>query len=374
MLGRTRSELLKRDFDLLVAEQDRETVYLHRKEVLQRSAAGQCELRLLRADGPPFWARLQSMVVQGSGEETIFLTALTDITEAKRLQAQLSLADRLASMGLLAAGVAHEINNPLTYILYNLQNVTEELSRWHAALARMFAQHEPRQLASLGGPAGMEVLAERASEALDGVQRIRSISRALGAFSRVEEADRVPVNLRHVIEDACTMARNEIKYRARLVVDLPTTPAVCASHGMLCQVFLNLLVNAAHAIDEGEAEHNAIRVRTYVDADHVVAEVGDTGKGIPAQHHDQIFEPFFSTKPIGSGAGLGLSISKKIVADFGGTISFETQERLGTTFRIRLPIAHGDEAEQGGLPLKIPRASPKRSAVVSSRWMTSPPS
>jgi CheY-like chemotaxis protein len=143
--------------------------------------------------------------------------------------------------------------------------------------------------------------------------------------------------LRHVAEQAITLAFNEIKYRARLVKDLGPVPMVLGSDGKLAQVFLNLLINAAHAIGEGHVEENQIQVRTWAEGDHVFAEVSDTGQGIAPEHQARVFEPFFTTKGVGVGTGLGLSICKNIVSGFGGEISFSSEIGKGTRFLIRLP-------------------------------------
>jgi signal transduction histidine kinase len=273
-----------------------------------------------------------------------------DIVQKKRLEAQLAQADRLSSMGMLAAGVAHEINNPLAYILCNLQSLGEDMPRLLDALRR-FQWRLSDKLSGdildelLGAdaeefnPAMLDDIQDRLKDALEGTYRIRNVSRSLGAFSRVEKDKLVLINLVHVIEVALNMAFNEIKYRARLVKDYSRNlPLVFGSEGRLGQVFLNLLINATHAIDEGDIQNNEIRVSTWVENGWVFAQVRDTGSGIASENIDKLFEPFFTTKKIGVGSGLGLAISKDIVEGYGGSIEVESEVGKGSCFTIRLPV------------------------------------
>ena len=278
--------------------------------------------------------------------------ALHDIESERRrreMEAQLAQADRLSSMGMLAAGVAHEINNPLAYVLYNLESLADDLPELLAAVrrfrARMVDRLGPEIVGDVAGdadrqmnPALLNDVRARLDDAFEGARRIRDIARGLGTFSRVERDQLVPVDLMHVIEAALNMCFNEIKYRARVVKDYGRVPTVLASEGRLSQVFLNLLINAAHAIDEGDAERNQIRVRTWAEDEAVCAEVADSGKGIAPEHLDRLFEPFFTTKEIGVGSGLGLPISKGIIEGYGGTIRVDSQPGRGTRFTIRLPL------------------------------------
>jgi CheY-like chemotaxis protein len=186
----------------------------------------------------------------------------------------------------------------------------------------------------------MRGLAERMEEAQDGARRVRAIVQDLKTFARVEEDIRLPVALNETIDRATNMAWNQIKYRARLVKDYGEIPMVFASEGRLAQVFLNLLVNAAQSLDDmGGTRTHEVRVRTWAEGDHVFVEVRDTGRGIPPHHLEQVFDPFFSTKPKGEGSGLGLPICKNIVQSFGGDISVSSRVDKGTSFTVCLPVA-----------------------------------
>ncbi len=322
------------------------------------------EIEIQHLDGSLRTVLWNSGVILGTDGKTPVATIAhgNDITERKRaehdrrqLQMQLAQSDRLASMGMLAAGVAHEINNPLTFILYNLESLSEDVPRiaTHLAEARnaLVDRLGEAGLRNLLG-ANIEVLdaavftdfEERFRDALAGSLRIKDIARGLGTFARVEKDKLVPVDLRFAIESALTIVFNEIKYRARVVKDLNATSPVLGSDGRFSQVFLNLLVNAAHAIKEGNVEQNKIQIRTWQEGDSVFAEVADTGCGIASEHLERIFDPFFTTKPVGVGSGLGLNITKNIIASYGGTITVKSKVQEGTRFLIQLPAANTSAA------------------------------
>jgi PAS domain S-box-containing protein len=316
------------------------------------------ELEQINRDGSTLWTEVNaSFLRDGEGRPVGIMGVSRDVTEKRRMQASLSQADRLANMGMLAAGVAHEINNPLSYVLYNIESlavdlprIEEQVTRWHAELAKRFGAEAVaaalRDDEGVFQPAMFSDVKERLREALSGADRVKTIVRGLGTFSRVERTEVVPTDVRPPVEHAVNMARNEIRYRARLVTQLDITPQVLASDGKIAQVVLNLLVNAAQAIDEGGADRNEIHVRTWSERDCVFIEVRDTGRGIPRAHLDRIFEPFFTTKPVGVGSGLGLSICRKIIEDFGGEIAVTSEVGIGTTFTVRLP-ALAEEPEPG---------------------------
>jgi PAS domain S-box-containing protein len=336
-----------------------------RVEAYRQAATDQyeSEFRLRSKEGAYRWIHSRARVAERDveGRAQLMIGADQDITEQRLLQLSLAQSDRLASMGLLAAGVAHEINNPLAYIVYNLESSVEDLSGLCAALSRP-ARTPPDGPDTLGGrsglglpePAAFEDVMGRLREALGGAHRIRDIARGLGTFSRIEQDERRPVDLKYAIECAVNMAYNEIKYRARLVKDYGKLPPIMASDGRLSQVFLNLLINAAHAIPEGDIENHRIGIRTWVEGDWACAEVRDTGEGIASEQLDRIFEPFFTTKHEGMGSGLGLTICRKIVTDYGGEISASSELGSGTRFRVRFPIPRDEPLPATGQPQQAP--------------------
>jgi two-component system cell cycle sensor histidine kinase/response regulator CckA len=304
------------------------------------------------------------------GGQTVLQATVRDETDKAKLQARAAQADRLASIGMVAASVAHEVNNPLAYVLYNLDSLTEELPRLAALVQRCSAELEQRvgaeQFAAIVGPgrellqkAALDDMVSRCAEALSGIRRIREVSRALGTFERIGRTDHSRVDVNRAVEQAAGMAQNQIKFRARLVKQLGSVPDVMASEGKLTQVFLNLLVNAAQAIDEGNAANHQIVIRTSTESHGgVLAEVVDSGSGIAAENLERIFEPFFTTKPIGEGSGLGLSICRNIITEFGGTMSVQSAPGRSTTFSIHLPQIAVAKPPPERVPSRPLRATP----------------
>ncbi len=287
-------------------------------------------------------------------QRTKFLEAVASIvaTALGRLtyESQLAQAERLSSVGLLAAGVAHEIKNPLALALTTVEWLAEGLppiieqgrtlrGRLVEELGAERANTLLSDLAELRNDELLQDLSQCTKDALHGMQRVRSIVRDLGTFSRADEAQLTPVLLSEVLERSVNLSYHEIKYRAHVTRDLQETPPVLAHEGRLAQVFLNLLVNAAHAIDKGDPEGNEILVRVWHDSDEVFAEVRDTGKGINPTDLPYVFEPFFTTKDRGVGTGLGLYISNNIVTSMGGRLDVESTVGRGTRFVLCLPVA-----------------------------------
>jgi len=241
--------------------------------------------------------------------------------ERRLMQQQLLLADRLSSVGMLAAGIAHEINNPLAYVLGNLDFAVEQL-----------APGRPLQ------DADMAEVVLALGQAREGAARMGHITRDLKVFCRNDpEAGHSPVNVRRVMESAIRIAWNQIRHRARLTRSFERVPVVNGDEHRLGQVFLNLLVNAAQAFSDDRVERNEIVVAIRVEAGQVLVEVQDNGKGMSHEQHARAFEAFFTTKPPGVGSGIGLSICRSIVTDMGGEIACESNRGSGTTFRVQLP-------------------------------------
>jgi two-component system cell cycle sensor histidine kinase/response regulator CckA len=289
--------------------------------------------RALAGDPNFFVAEIGSVVYEAhvepmrnpAGEIVGAIAVATDVTDRHRMQAQLSRTERLASLGMLAAGVAHEVNNPLSFVLGNLELMQQDVARASGQAS--------------GGALGE--FAERVRDARTGAERVRAIVAELRAFSRVQEQAERPVDVRAAIHSALAMTNNEIRHRARLALDLADLPNVMADEGRLEQVLINLLINAAQAIPEGDADANEIRVVASPDPNGVRIEVHDTGRGIAPDLLHKIFEPFYTTKAVGAGTGLGLAICHTIVAALGGRIDIESAPGRGTTARVVLPAVSG---------------------------------
>jgi signal transduction histidine kinase len=257
--------------------------------------------------------------------------------ERARIRERLIISERMASAGMLAAGVAHEINNPLAIAVLSLDHTTDAIGRIAEQASELKARGS-RAAATILRP--LSELEEPLSDLREALVRVRDIVRDVKLFSRPEDERPATVDVRCVADSSARMSRNEIKHRARLVKDYRDVPFVQANESRLGQVFLNLLVNAAQSVPEGRADQNEIRVATRTGADgSAIVEVADTGSGIAKENLARIFDPFFTTKPVGVGTGLGLAICHGIVIELGGRIEVESEEGRGSLFRVVLPAA-----------------------------------
>jgi PAS domain S-box-containing protein len=282
------------------------------------------EYRVLRPDGTI--RQLQAGAVQHVEFEGVMsrLVVLRDVTEHHRLRDQLAMSERMALLGRLAAGVAHEINNPLAYAHTSIE----------VAL---------REVAGLRDPLRTTKLDEALVRAREGTERVRGIVRDMKIFTRVDGETIEAVDLAEVLDSTLALAANAIAPRARVIRSYGAAPRARATRGRLGQLFLNLVLNAVDAIPDGNPDRHEIRVTLTSDATgRPVVEIADTGVGIAAGLHGQVFDPFFTTKGVGAGTGLGLSICHGIVTQFGGEISFDSTLGNGATFRVALPAADGD--------------------------------
>jgi PAS domain S-box-containing protein len=280
---------------------------------------------------------------QGRSCELVLAHDVSERVEAEQrleeLRAQLAVSDRMASIGTLAAGVAHEINNPLTWILANLTFAVEALAE--------------------GTDPDLGAVREALAEAGDGARRVRTIVRDLRGFSRADDEKLGPVDLARDAAATLNLAANELTHRARAVVSLAGLPPVLGNEARLGQVLLNLVVNAIHAIPEGDVAGNEIRIAGSVTGDRVALTVSDTGSGVDPALADRIFEPFFTTKPLGEGTGLGLWVCRRIAQSLGGTLELQPAREQGAAFRLVLPMAP--------TLAEAPRAAPPARAPVGRR-------
>ena len=305
------------------------------------------DYRVRHQDGRWLITEVHSMPIQWQGRPAI-LGFARDITARKEMEARLMRADRLAALGTLLAGIAHEMNNPLSYVTLAIEEMAEALAADDGDL--------PQVKELLGDVRG-------------GVQRVASIVRQLRATSRPESEERGPVDLTAVIESALRVAQNQIRHRARLAVEREQLPPLEGNAQRLEQVFLNLLVNATQALPDGRPD-NEIRVRLHrAGEDQVVVEVRDNGPGIAPEVLPRIFDPFFTTKNVGVGMGLGLSICHGIVTDHGGSMTVDPQlPGGGACFRVTLPVrkrlAEAAPAAPQLLPAPAPATGRRRVLVI----------
>ncbi len=286
-------------------------------------------------------------IVDAKGNILGQVVVFRDITERRRLEQRLAVSERMAAIGTMAAGMSHEINNPLAYVLANVGVGVEVTSELERGLERV----------KVAGGASVEIddllqsvvdLRVALSEAHEGAERVRKIVHDLNKFSRTEEQKSTVLDLPDVIDSAIKMTAHQVRHHAQLRKEYGTTPFVAASEGPLVQLFTNLLVNAAQAIAEGNADTELIRVVTYSDdAGRAVVEIHDTGTGITKENLRRLFDPFFTTKPIGAGMGLGLSISHAVVVALGGEITVESEVGRGSMFRVTLPAVTAKRVAEG---------------------------
>ncbi len=272
------------------------------------------------------------------------LAVSNDVSEMRKLQARTIQADRVMALGTLAASVAHEINNPLTYVLSYLEELESSLAELGATNA-----------------------AERARAALgpvrNGVERIATITRDLRTFSRPDDVGLVPIDVGTVVESVLKLLGKEIEARARLELSVGSTPPVIGNEARLVQVILNLVMNAIQALPQGAPSEHRISVSVYEEDARVIVEVSDSGPGVAPEDRERIFDPFVTTKPIGVGTGLGLFVCRNVVQGLGGEVTVGERPGGGARFRVSLPA--GEEAPRSAAtPEKAPPVRRARVLIV----------
>jgi PAS domain S-box-containing protein len=314
-------ELCARPLDQLVVAEDLPLMFDRMRRVREGEKVYPSEYRAARKDGSVAIVEIHSVAIEYEGQPAL-LALGRDAGERRRLQAELMRTDRMATIGLLAASVAHEINNPLTYVLLALRRLRlriEELVPDGAARAEALGLLD---------------------EAREGGDRVVEIVRELLQYARAEPASSPPteVDVTAALEAAVRLAGSALAQRAQVVRDYHDVPRIRAHDARLTQVFLNLVVNAAQSFESADHDRNQVRlsVRAKAEPREVIVEIADNGPGIPQEHLAHIFDPFFTTK-LATGTGLGLTVSRSIIEGYGGTIEAETSG-AGTVLRVRLAI------------------------------------
>jgi len=289
-----------------------------------------------------------------------------DVTARKQLEVELRHSQKLEAVGGLASGIAHELNTPIQFVGDNthflqdaFRDLAQVLEKYHQLRDATANGAVPPALldevAQAEAAADLDYLRQEIPKALeqslDGVTRVATIVRAMKEFAHPDRSEKMATDLNKSLESTLIVARNEIKYVANTETDFGELPLVLCHGGDLNQVFLNLLVNAAHAIKDvikDSGKRGLIRIQTRQEGDEVLISIGDTGSGIPENIRDKIFEPFFTTKGVGRGTGQGLAIARSIAVDkHGGSLTFDTEVGLGTTFHIRLPVGPNAAMKEG---------------------------
>ncbi|MFZ0799643.1 MAG: CHASE domain-containing protein [Terriglobales bacterium] len=294
-----------------------------------------------------------------------YLAIAQDVTERNRLEIDLRHAQKLEAVGSLAAGIAHEINTPIQFVGDNTRflrdafaDLTEILEKYHhlrdAAASGGAGQELAEEVARAEKAADIDYVVTEIPKAieqsLDGVMRVATLVRAMKVFAHPDRKEKAATDINEALLSTLTVARNELKYVANVETELGDLPMVVCNIGELNQVFLNLLVNAAHAIGaakKGTDEKGLIRVRTSLEEGAVLISIADTGSGIPEDIRDKVFDPFFTTKESGKGTGQGLAIARSVVVDrHGGRLTFASEVGKGTTFYVHLPLNETKPVEE----------------------------
>jgi len=376
--GFRREDLIGKSIDTLNRRMGRDSTILEVNDALRAGNNFRYEDEVTRPDGSKFWLGVSIWPLRdASGHLTHSVSIGADITakrheilkkqelqdklveemkERARVVIELQLAQKLESVGRLAAGIAHEINTPIQYVgdgVYFLRSAYEDfiqmIDGWRNAIDALpdGAAHGALRLAvdELWKKHDVEFLRAEIPKALErtseGVERVTNIVKAMKEFAHPDTNEQSPADLNHAIRTTLLVASNEYKYFAKVHTEFAELPAVVCNIGELNQVFLNLIVNAAHAIHDSGRDMSTgeIRISTAASGDVVVIRVGDNGCGIPAENLSKLYDPFFTTKEVGRGTGQGLAITHSIVVDkHGGDVDVRSRVGTGTEFTLRLPI------------------------------------
>jgi PAS domain S-box-containing protein len=294
------------------------------------------ECELVTDAGRTVPVAVSSSLVRDRQENRIgWVAVVRDLREVAALRRNLAISGRLAAVGELAAGIAHEINNPIAFIQSNLLQLREH---WRTVQKLQSGRGEAVPLEEI-----LDEAEELVDESLDGVERVASIVRDVRGFSHAGRSEREFADLNEILESTLRMAAPQFRQRVHVKRELGEVPLVWCNPQQLKQVFLNLIVNAAHAVGES----GVIRVATAEAGDSALVEIEDDGCGIPVEVIDRVFDPFFTTKAVGEGTGLGLAISYQIVHNHGGDIQVDSEPGRGSRFRLALPIDPRQNGEAG---------------------------
>lgn len=353
------------------APASREIVKQAQSRLLEGEQHVKCEVEVFSKDGRRVLLEVIPWLIREGGSPIGIQGIARDITGRHIAEIELRNAQKLESVGRLAAGVAHEINTPVQFIGDNVRFLRDSF----ASLGCVLGRYRTFRDAAASGRIGREFLAElrqaeeqadcaflleeaplALAQTLDGVERVATIVRALKEFAHPEGTEMAAADLNRALQSTMAVARNELKYVADIESDFGELPLVVCNIGDLNQVFLNLLVNAAHAIADvvKDGEKGCIKVRTACEGDKVLISISDSGCGIPEAIRSKIYDPFFTTKPVGRGTGQGLAIARSVIVErHKGTLSFDSKVGRGTTFFVRLPLS--------------PKSSENRSSSLESK-------
>ncbi|MGD0011886.1 MAG: PAS domain S-box protein [Terriglobia bacterium] len=360
-LAYSREEAAQMNLRQLVDPRHWQRVEQTRERLLAGDSAVTLELEITAKDGRRVMLEVNPRLIYKDGKPVGMQGIGRDITGREEREMELRHAQKLESVGRLASGIAHEINTPIQFVGDNTRFVQDSFGGLHTLLSKY---QELRDAAAAGAVSPdllaavrrveeesdcaylLEEIPKALTQTLDGVTRVATLVRAMKDFAHPESKEKAAADLNKALLSTLTVARNELKYVADVETDLGDLPPVVCNISDLNQVFLNLLVNAAHAISEvvkGSGEKGKIRVRTVAEDNTVLVTITDTGCGIPEGIRTKVFDPFFTTKEVGRGTGQGLAIARSVVVErHKGTLTFESEVGKGTTFYICLPLEPGE--------------------------------
>jgi PAS domain S-box-containing protein len=358
LFGYTREELVGRRYLEFLADEDVAASRQEYAELVEGTRQmNQTQRRMIHKSGRSLLVNVGVTSVRGpEGKVQLVIVTVEDITERTRLEIELRHSQKLESVGRLASGIAHEINTPIQFVGDNVDFLSSSFEQ----LLALCACYQAACARAIGGGVSAEDIAliKREEEAadveylraniptsiastIDGVKRVARIVQSMKAFAHPDRNEKEPADLNLALRNTLTVATNELKYVATVATELGDLPLVPCFLSDLNQVFLNLFVNAAHAIGDVVArtgKRGVIKVRTYLEEAAVVIAISDTGTGIPPHVQGRIFDPFFTTKEVGKGTGQGLALARSVIVDeHRGTLTFTTEMGKGTTFFIRIP-------------------------------------
>ena len=365
-IGYSREEATGMNLRQLVDRRQWRLVDETRERLLAGDSAMSVELEVRTKDGRRVILEVKPGLIYKDGKPVAMQGIGRDITGREAAEMELRQAQKLESVGRLASGIAHEINTPIQFVGDN----TRFLQDSFAGLQTLLAKYQELRDAATAGAVSpglldelrgteeqsdcaylLEEIPKALTQTLEGVTQVATIVRAMKEFAHPERKERVAADINKALLNTLTVARNELKYVADVETEFGDLPLVVCNISDLNQVFLNLLVNAAHAIGDvvkQSGKKGKIRVRTAAEGKTVLVAISDTGCGIPEGIRNRIFDPFFTTKEVGRGTGQGLAIARSVVVErHKGSLSFESVLGEGTTFYVRLPIQSGDSSESG---------------------------
>ena len=365
VLGYSAEEAIRLTLQQLVAPKHWEAIEHSREQLMAGESDITMEVEVTAKDGRPMTLEVKPRLIYQGGKPVGVQGIARDITGRDAAELELRHAQKLESVGRLASGIAHEINTPIQFVGDNTRFLQDSFGDLQALLTKYQELRDaaesgairPELLAevhhveeTLDSAYLLEEIPKALSQTLDGVTRVATIVRAMKEFAHPQGEQMSGADLNKALQSTLTVARNELKYVADVETEFGELPLVVCNIGDLNQVFLNLLVNGAHAIGEvvkGTSGKGTIRVRTATEEKTVVIAISDTGAGIPEAIRNRIFDPFFTTKEVGRGTGQGLAIARSVVVErHKGTLTFETEVGKGTTFYVRLPIDPGEASKE----------------------------